>query len=334
MSREENFNFLEILSDIDEKYVREAGTEENAVRPQFIQPRSKRKKPIFAIAGTAACFALIFGIGIVVSRNSGMEITQTLPPVNTEAITTEVTTTEPPETTPAETTEENHRLMGPQDNTKIDLFSSTINDMQGKEYEINVYMYYADNGEASAFPIKEGMLRGYVAAELLYNGEIVFEQELIIGYVGQVAKSYYIPEIEDNFKVLHFDGGDVFSYAYSDDGELWFTQFYTVRDGKLEVMERYFSDEEQKQIEEKTTGKGIVPSKAKYEFITTNKFTTDENRIIYELDFEASGMSAYSYEIGSYSPGKIPLLFDFENNTVRCEKEEYAGLVYSYFDVD
>ncbi len=332
MSIEENFNFLEILSDIDEEYVREAGTEENAVQPQFIHPRLKRRKPVFAIAGIAACFALIFVIGIALSRNSGAEITQTLPPINTAVNTTEVTATET-----AETTEENHRIMEPQDNTKIDLFSSVINDAEGKEYELKLYMYHIDNGDdmynAEAFAIKEGMLRGNVAAELLYNGERVFDQELVIGSVGQVAKSYYIPEIEDNFKVLHFDGGDVFSYAYSDDGELWFTQFYTIRDGKLEVMERYFSDEERKQIEEKTTGKGITPAKAKYEFITTNKFTTDQNRIIYELDFETSGMSGHSYEIGSYSTGEIPLIFDFENSTVRCEKEEYAGLVYSYFDV-
>ncbi len=333
MSREDNFNFLEILSDIEEEYVREAGTEANTIQPQFIQPRPKRKKPILAIAGIAACFALIFVIGIALSRNSGIEITQTLPPVNTAVNTTEVTTTET-----AETTEENHRIMGPQDNTKIDLFSSVINDAEGKEYELKLYMYHIDNGgdmyNAEAFAIKEGMIRGYVAAELLYNGEKISDREIVIGGVGQTGKKYYLPEIGDYFKILHLEGGDVFVCSYSDDDKLWLNQYFTVNNGELTNMERYFSDEERKQIEEKTTGKGIVPAKAKYEFITTNKFTTDQNRIIYELDFETSGMSGHSYEIGSYSTGEIPLIFDFENSTVRCEKEEYAGLVYSYFDVD
>lgn len=233
---------------------------------------------------------------------------------------------------------ENRPQFRREDNTKIDLFSSAIRDGEGKEYMLNLYMYHIDNGDdiygAEFFGIKEGMIRGDVAAELLYGGEQVYDLNLILGSIGQVAKSYYVPEIKENFKVLKLDGGDVFVYSYLDEGkDLWLTQFYTVKDGKLKAMERYFSDEERKQIEENTTLGGIAPHTAVNLFITTNKFTTDKNRMIYELDFETPGMKAFSYEIGSYSPGEIPLVFDFEANTVKCEKDEYSGLVYAKFVV-
>ncbi|MCM1298704.1 MAG: hypothetical protein NC228_03965 [[Eubacterium] siraeum] len=230
---------------------------------------------------------------------------------------------------------QNQHIYRPDDNTRIDLFTSSISDDEGKEYALNVYMYFVDNGHLGTqlFPIEEGMLRGDVEAELLYNGEKLYALNLLIGGVGQVANSYYIPDLGSNFRVLHLDGGDVFVGARSDNSGLWFTEFYTVKDGRLKVMNRYFSDEEQKQIEENTVYKGIIPRSAACEFIVTDKFTVVENRIIYELDFETPGIQAYSYEIGSYPPGEIPLLFDFENNTVKCEKDEYAGLVYWYFDV-
>ncbi|MCM1488824.1 MAG: hypothetical protein NC203_10710, partial [Firmicutes bacterium] len=209
----------------------------------------------------------------------------------------------------------------------------SISDDEGKEYTLNVYMYHVYNGSASAEFFEEDILKGYAEAELLYNGEKLYALNLTIGGFNLIANSYNIHEIANNFKVLHLDGGDVFVYACSDNSGLWFNLFYTVKDGKLRAMERYFSDEEQKQIEENTTYRGIVPVFAPYEFIATNKLTVDENRIIYELDFETPGIQAFSYEIGSYPPGEIPLLFDFEANTVKCEKDEYAGLVYSYFDV-
>lgn len=247
--------------------------------------------------------------------------------VNTEADTE----------TAAETSQENKRLFGGvQDNTKIDLFSDLIHDDQGKEYEVKAYIYHVDNGDAdnSIFPIKEGMIRGRVAAELLYGGERVCDMEIVVKGIGQVAKSYYIPKIADNFKVLHLDDGDVFVCSYSDDDDLWVNQYYTVRDGELKVMNRYFSDEEKKQIEDNTRRLGICPSTAAYELITPNKFTIEGNRLIYELEFDTTGLRAYSYEEGNYPAGEIPLLFDFENNTVKCEKDEYSGMVYHSYDVD
>ena len=236
-------------------------------------------------------------------------------------------------TEPAEISQEGSRIFGSQDNTKIDLFTSAIRDGEGKEYEIRAYMYHIDNGDdmygSEIFPIKDGMIRGGVAAELLYDGKKIFDQELTVGYMGQVAKSFYIPDIEDNFKVMQLEGGDVFTCAYSDDGQLWFRQYYTVNDGKLKIMERYFSEEEKKQAE----GFKIRPANAVYNFITPDKFTVNKNCVVYELDTEAAGLSSYSYECGSYAAGEIPMIFDFENNIVRCEKNEYCGLVYFYYDL-
>lgn len=243
------------------------------------------------------------------------------------------------DTAETENPDENRRFGVAQDNTKIDLFSSSMTDGQGKEYEVRVYMYHIDNGDdaykSDHFPIEDGMLRGSIALELLEDGESVYDGQILKEYFGQVAKSYYIPKIEDYFSLLHLDGGDVLVCSYPDHAsELWFTSYYTVRDGELRLMERYFSDEEKKEIEQAAAdGSKIRPGTAVYEFITVNKFTTDKNRIVYELESEVETSSAYSYEGGTYPAGDIPLLFDFENNTVKCEKDEYAGLVYSYFDL-
>lgn len=100
-------SFFFTIDKIDDELIAEALKtidNENAVSPVFTQPVKKSKKPIFAIAGIAACFALIFAVGIAVRNNTGIEITQ--PPINSAETTvepvTEETTTEP-ETNPEET---------------------------------------------------------------------------------------------------------------------------------------------------------------------------------------------------------------------------------------
>lgn len=104
MNRNETVSLLELLTDIDESYITEAAPMENTVQPFFAEPVKKSRKPIFAIAGIAACFALVFAIGTAVKNNTGIEITQ--PPINSAETTaepvTEETTTEP-ETNPEET---------------------------------------------------------------------------------------------------------------------------------------------------------------------------------------------------------------------------------------
>ncbi len=95
--------------------------EENSVQPLFVTPASKKtKKPIFAIVGIAVCFALIFAIGIAVSRNSGMEITQTLPPINTAEIQTTTAATTPAYASISDTTTSQAALKTPIDTVTED----------------------------------------------------------------------------------------------------------------------------------------------------------------------------------------------------------------------
>lgn len=101
-------SFFFTIDKIDDELIAEALKtidSENVVSPVFTQPVNKSRKPLFAIAGIAACFAIVFAIGAAVKNNTGIEITQ--PPINSAEPVTEETTTEPateePETNPEET---------------------------------------------------------------------------------------------------------------------------------------------------------------------------------------------------------------------------------------
>lgn len=92
MACNENLNFLELLSDIDEDYIIEADCEDAAVQPVFTEPTQRRKIPLFAITGAAACFALIFAAGAAVKNSKVTE--NTLPPSNLPETTVETVTEE------------------------------------------------------------------------------------------------------------------------------------------------------------------------------------------------------------------------------------------------
>lgn len=219
------------------------------------------------------------------------------------------------------------------ENTNVELFSSPIIDNEGKEYTVRAYIYNInDDGNGDIFPAEEGMTKGWAAIELLYDGEQIFCQDYQVGNRGQTAPSFNMDKTDENFKVLHLNGGDVFVCARTDLGDLCVNQYYRVIDGKLELMERHYTDGERKEIDKDPTAK-IHPANAVYEFITPLNFTVEENRLIYKLDSETSGLSSYSLKEGSYAAGEIPLVFDFENNIVKCEKDEYCGLVYYYYDL-
>lgn len=86
-------------------------------------------------------------------------------------------------------------------------------------------------------------------------------------------------------------------------------------------MERYYSDEEKKQLEKDDPHDH--PETEKYCFNLPGKFEVKGNSIICKSDKEITEADG-----STYAAGEISLAFDFENYTVKCEKEEYAGLVY------
>ncbi len=160
---------------IEDKYIEEAAEsamEENSVQPLFVTPTPKKtKKPIFAIAGIAASFALIFTIGIAVSRNSGVEITQTMPPVDTAVVTTKVTTTRTAETEPESTRQEGTEITDENGN-KFTLYGQPMPKEELKDFDYEQeYLKMASNyDEAGKFfdgldiPEKETL------KELFYRG--------------------------------------------------------------------------------------------------------------------------------------------------------------------
>lgn len=180
-------------------------------------------------------------------------------------------------------------------------------------YEIKVFIYDRI-GET------DNEARGDAAFELYKNGERVNTIAPIIGYIGQRGKTYVKNKSEDYFNVIKLDGGEVFAVTYPEDNGLSTTVFCTVRDGELTLMERYYTEEERQRLE--LDDPHWHPITEKTCFNTTNKFSPDGNTLVFELSSEISDND------NTFPAGEIPLVFDFENNTVKCDKDEYAGMVY------
>lgn len=196
--------------------------------------------------------------------------------------------------------------------TRIDLFSSKI-DAEGIEYEINAYMYNK-TGETA------GEIMGEVALELCSNGKFIHSIVPYIGYLGQsIGKTYTKEQYEDYFKVIKLESSDVFAFTYPEECGLMTTGFFFVDNGKLVMMKRYFNEKEQKELEKEPHAYSVV---GKTCFMLPEKFRAEGDSVIFELDKD------FSEGESKYLAGEVPLSFDFENNIVKCEREEYNGLVY------
>lgn len=160
---------------IEDKYIEEAAEstmEENSVQPIFITPTPKKiKKLIFAIAGIAACFVLIFGVGIAVGRNTGIEITQTLSPINTAATSTEATTTEAAETEPESTRQEDTELTDQYGN-KYTLYDRPMPEelLKDFDYEQHYLAVASNNPDAGEFFDTLDIPEKETLKELFYRG--------------------------------------------------------------------------------------------------------------------------------------------------------------------
>lgn len=222
-------------------------------------------------------------------------------------------------------------------NARIELFSAKINSNEGKEYEIVAYVY-CTTGRLDRVPDDEHIY-GYTAFDLFENGVLVDYFEPIVGFLGQVGKIYDKDETEEYFEVIQLDGGDIFAciYPFADDrqtAKLWYTVYLTVRDGEITFIPRYFTEAEQKAIDE-SPGLGPCPYDAIYNYYAPRNYRVEGDRIIYTLDADASDEieGLMPMEV-TYPAGEIPVLFDFENNTAKCEKDEYKDVFYMHFDLD
>ena len=210
-------SFFFTIDKIDDELIAEALKtidNENAVSPVFAQPVKKSRRPIFAIAGIAACFALVFAIGTAVKNNMGMEITQ--PPVNSAGTVTEETTTEPAteksETSPEETepegveiTDENgvkFTLYGqPLESGKLSDFS--YENYHNKRINFNSYITLKRFIETAQIPDKEEiidlMCRSDTLNYLLYDGSSFFNYDTY-DYDYDGMKPYIKTDEDDGYK--------------------------------------------------------------------------------------------------------------------------------------
>lgn len=244
--------------------------------------------------------------------NDGINTGTSAPGTSQEAVTA-VETVADIGITGTESENAEQKELGYNSDKHIELCVSEIK-AGGETYEIKTFLYdriSETSGEAS----------GDVAFGLYKNGKLINTVAPIIGSMGQAGKKYSKDRIGDYFSIISLDGGQAFAAAYPEDNGLTTALFLTVKDGKLVLMERYYSDEEKKQLEKDDPHDH--PETEKYCFNLPGKFEVKGNSIICKSDKEITEADG-----SIYAAGEISLAFDFENYTVKCEKEEYAGLVY------
>lgn len=246
------------------------------------------------------------------AQNEGENTKTTVPETHqaTENTTASVSDTESNGTNPEETDE---RELNYNPDKHSELCTTEIK-AGGEVYEIKTYLYDRINETT-------GEIRGDVAFGLYKDSNLINTVAPIIGYIGQVGKNYDKDKFGEYFKVIKLEGGEVFMIAYPEDSGLTTTVFLTVKDGKLVTMERYYTDEEKEQLEK--DGPHSHPQTEKYCFNTPGKYTVDKNSIVYKLEKEIT-----MADDSKYAAGEISLSFDFEKNIVKCEKDEYAGMIY------
>ncbi len=197
----------------------------------------------------------------------------------------------------------------------IEIFSSELK-ADGEAYEVRAFAY--DHIEKS----DENTVMGDLAIELRKNSEWINTLIPPFVYMSQNTNIYS----GDDFEVTKLDGGEVFSaYCFSagnSENEIGITSFFRVINGKLEYMQRFYTEEEKKQIKldephSHTDSEWLC-------FHTAGSFTRNKNTLTFTLDKDMTKNETV------YPAGEITLKFDFENNTVRCDREEYQDLVYHY----
>ncbi len=274
----------------------------------------KQKKYLFLL--TALIFSAVFtacGQNVSGGSEAGNTAGTTPAASQSQAQTVTAAQTETDETTQSEAKPEQEIVYDSEKHTEI--FSSELK-AGGETYEVRAFAY--DRMEKS----DDNTVKGDLAVELSKNGERINTLVPIMGYLGQYPKSY----AKDNFEVIKLDGGEILAATYyesaNNENALEISCFFSITDGKLGLMERYYTEEEKKQLESEDPHGHPITEKTC--FNTTGSFKQNENTLTFTLDKDMTKNETV------YPAGEITLKFDFENNTVQCEKKEYKDLVYYY----
>lgn len=173
-------NFFYTLDKIDDEFIKEAAGN-GAVKPDFTRSPKKSRKPLFAILGAAASFAVVFSVGIALKNNVSPYNPNNTNPYSTQETVTEAETiiiehrTEKTETdTPAET-ERQTVEMTDESGIKFTLYGEPVftDNLAYFDYE-EEYQYIMSKGSEDMnffkgidIPDKEEIIRLYFRGKTL-----------------------------------------------------------------------------------------------------------------------------------------------------------------------
>lgn len=335
--------FLGIFNDIDDKFVEE---EQHVYSPLLpVEAKAAVRHFSWGRIAAAAFACLIVTAGLIAVGGyakygsfGGFLTTSPNPTATEETTSTEITSDNSSENEDIITTDSSGDL--PRDQQKV-LYETKLN-ANGKSYDVTVLLRRERSGD---FPdevaqLYQNFIWGDIAIELSLNGEVlstVFPYEACYG-AGQSGGVPFDKELlgHQYFTVISMSTErDILAYFTPNvritvdkriNDDLLNARFFTVNEeGQLVDIVRYATEEEKEKLGTGPDGELTTPDSTFFK--VTADFHVEPDRLVFRLHRPVKNPWADNNTV--FEEGDIPLFFDFENYTMKCEKENYKYLVYN-----
>lgn len=338
--------FFDLFNSIDDKFIEEQQQDISSGFPVVTMVNPERKNNFKQFMGLAAGFLVVLGVtAVCLLLNNGFGITPALPGTETAAKTEDHNNTFSSSSSPVTSVSDNNSQTSAQTspitqtpaqtekpNTPIDklLLYETELHKEGKTYQCKAYLTKVADPEG--FSINKNYYYGTVVVEL-YNGEKLINSLEAYGYQGLASNPFPKDSLgRDYFKVLPMKQ-DVLVYATpnvrlnetENDKSITNAVFLTVdNNGELVQLRRFSTEEEKEELGVNYAGELNYTDGCLFKL--THDYTVEENRIVCHLNDTVKNPWATNRTV--FEKGDIPLSFDFDNNIIKCEIDDYKYLIY------
>lgn len=161
------------------------------------------------------------------------------------------------------------RIKSYETNNPVTVYECALRSGDSK-YDCRVYIYNLMEQTADAY-------RGDCAVEISENGTVIDRTLMLVGYtLGQSGTEFPKNGEAPYFSVIELESGSVL-LSTREDGERTQATLYTVKDGSIAQLERYYADPADRP--DKSAGKRS--------FNLSRSWTTDKDSIIFEINGES-----------------------------------------------
>lgn len=265
-----------------------------------IKLTSQPKKPWKAVAGVCTAAAVVglgvWGVSAVIGRD--MPVDDPSDVVSQSDSTSSSVTIIEPDIQDSSDTEKQSRIERYDTDNPVIVFEDVLRNGDS-EYDFRAYIYQIMSETEDAY-------RGNCAIEISENGEIADRNMLLVGYtLGQNGTEFRKDGDDGYFSVIELKNGSVL-LSTREDEEVTQATLYTVKDGEIAQIERYFEDPSDRPERDSSIRS----------FNLSRSYTTEKDDIIFNIGGE-----------------EVRVTIDFDELTLKCE-EGFESVVYNCGDAE